>query len=334
MTARGRLVVFSAAERRHCEGLIASFLARHPAVELEFVAGISTALHERYLGGAVADLIWSSAMDQQMGLVLTGHAQPHGVAHGLPPRAAWRDLAVATTCEPLHTLSRDPDAPAGALAEVAALAAANLPLFRERVTLPDIEVNGLGFLAMLRARLEEPEFDRSLATLSACRPRVAGSAPALVASLAEGGALAMHLLGSYAERAVAADASLHIAPSASPAPAVSRIAFIPRRAENPGAGAAFLAHLLSPEGQVALGEAGLFPISAPLRRPVSPIPLDERFARLLDPDARRELLARWRAAVGRQATNEGEETSDEASPAAGEPARLRRPARAGPGTVG
>ncbi|WP_456299916.1 hypothetical protein, partial [Falsiroseomonas oryzae] len=124
--ARGRLTLFSAAERRYCEPLLAGFAAAHPEVELDFVFGVSTALHRRYLdevaaGGPTADLLWSSAMDLQMELVLSGHAQPHGIAHGLPPQAAHRDLALATTAEPLATLLRAGPAPAGTPAEIAAL---------------------------------------------------------------------------------------------------------------------------------------------------------------------------------------------------------------------
>ena len=64
-------------------------------------------------------------MDQQMSLVMAGHAQPHGVRHSLPPSATYRDLAVATTCEPLFTLCRDPSSPAGTPAEIAALITAD-----------------------------------------------------------------------------------------------------------------------------------------------------------------------------------------------------------------
>jgi iron(III) transport system substrate-binding protein len=312
VTARGRLTVYSAAERQYCAALIEGFERRHAEVELDFVFGISTALQARYLaehaaGGATADLVWSSAMDQQMGLVLAGHAQPHGLSPALPPGAAYRDLAIATTCEPLHSLSRGTaGAPAGTPAEVADLIEADTEGYRDRIALPDIEANGLGFLAMLRASQEDPAFGHFLAALSACRPRAFGSAPALVAAVAGGGArLALHVLGSYASRAAAADPALHLAPSAAPALAVSRIAFIPLRAANPSAGAAFLAHLLSPEGQAALGAGGFFPITQPPPVPLAPIPIDDGFARLLDPAARAALLARWRAALGRGAAPHG-----------------------------
>ncbi|WP_372624121.1 substrate-binding domain-containing protein [Falsiroseomonas sp.] len=308
--ARGRLTLLSAAEERYCAPLLEAFRAMHPEIELDFVFGISTALHQRYLaehaaGGPTADLIWSSAMDLQMALVLEGHARPHGITHALPPTAAYRDLALATTSEPLATLIRAPEAPAGTPAELAALLSGQAARVHGRIVVPDIEANGLGFLAMLRWSLEEPDFDAFLEALSGCSPRSAGSAVALVKAMEGGADLALHVLGAYAGRAIAADPTLRIAPSAAPAPAVARIAFIPRRAANPEAAAAFLAFLVSPTGQAALGTAGLFPITAPSAQPLSPIPIDTGFERLLDEAAREALLARWRRAVGRTTTTTG-----------------------------
>jgi iron(III) transport system substrate-binding protein len=306
----GRLTLLSAAEERYCLPLLDGFRAQYPDVRVEFVFGISTALHERYLaehaaGGATADLVWSSAMDLQMALVLDGHAQPHGLAHGLPSTAAYRDLALATTSEPLVTLIRQPAAPAGMPTELARLLQDEAGRLRGRVAVLDIEANGLGFLAMLRWRLEEAAFDAFLDALARCAPRLAGSAVALLKAVEQGADLALHVLGAYAARAVATDPTLCIAPSTAPAPAVARIAFIPRRAANPEAAAAFLGYMVSPTGQAALGEAGLFPITAPSAQPVSPIRIDAGFERLLEEGTRAALLARWRRAVGRITTTPG-----------------------------
>ncbi|WP_158287771.1 substrate-binding domain-containing protein [Falsiroseomonas bella] len=303
--ARGRLTLLSAAERRYCEPLLASFAARHPAVELDFVFGISTSLHQRFLaelaaGDATADLIWSSAMDLQMGLVLQGEAQPHGVAHGLPHWAAYRDLALSTTAEPIVTLMRGPPAPAGTPGELAALLRAQAPRFRGQVVVPDIEANGLGFLSMLRWSLEAPEFGAMLDALAAVAPRPVGSIGQLAAAMEQGAGLGLHVLGAYAARAAAAHPDLSVAPSAAPPAAVARVAFIPRRAANPEAAAAFLAHLVSPEGQAALGAAGLYPLLGAAAQPVSSIALDQGFERLLDPANREAMLSSWREAVGRK----------------------------------
>jgi iron(III) transport system substrate-binding protein len=308
--AHGRLTLFSAAEQRYCAPLLEGFAKAEPDVEMDFVFAISTTLHQRYLqehaaGGPTADLFWSSAMDLQMALVLDGHAQPHGVRHDLPAGAVYRDLALATTSEPLVTLMRQPAGPAGTPAELAALLQGDPARFGGRVVVPDIEANGLGFLAMLRWSLEEPGFDAFLETLGQCQPHAVGSAVALLRGVEEGAELALHVLGAYAARAVAGDAKLCIAPSAAPAPAVARVAFIPRRAANPEAAAAFLAFLVSQPGQAALGEAGLFPVNAPSTLPLSPIPINHGFERLLDEQARAALLDRWRRALGRTTTSNG-----------------------------
>jgi iron(III) transport system substrate-binding protein len=298
---RQRLTILSAAERRYCEPLLRGFAQAHPSIEIDFVFGISTDLHRRFLtevasDGETADLFWSSAMDQQLGLVLEGHAQPHGVKHSLPPGAFFRDLAVATTCEPLFTLARDTSVLAGSPSEIASLIANDPKRFRGRIAVPDIETNGLGFLAMLWWALTDSKFDNFLEALASSEPRAVGSAPALVAAVSEGGELAIHLLGAYAARAVAADSALMIARSSVPSMGVARVAFIPRRAANPEAASAFLDYMLSLEGQAALGEAGLFPLDAPCMHPTAPIPLDEW---LLDQPLRDSLLTRWRAALGR-----------------------------------
>ncbi|MGK7870262.1 substrate-binding domain-containing protein [Falsiroseomonas sp. E2-1-a20] len=296
MTPRGRLTIFSAAERPYCEALLRGFAQRHPDVEVDFIFGISTALHDRYLadhaaGGATADLVWSSAMDQVMGLVLDGHAQQHGVAHGLPAMADWQGLALATTWEPVFSLARAA-CPAGTFGEIARHLHAN----PGPVAVPDIVANGLGFLALLRASLDDPDFEAGFAALAARRPQLCGSAHALVQAM-QTGVLAVHVLGAYALRAAAADPGLHVADSAAPAPAVARLAFIPRRAANPEAAAAFVAYMVAPEGQAALAEGGFWPVLAAPPRPIAPIALDAGFHRLLDPGRRTALVARWRAAL-------------------------------------
>ena len=298
---RERLTILSAAERRYCEPLLRGFAERRPAIEIDFVFGISTDLQQRFLadaasGGATADLFWSSAMDQQLGLVMNGHAQPHGLKRNLPSGTSFGDLALATTREPLFTLTRNGSMPAGTPGEIASLIANDTERFRQRIAVPDIEANGLGFLAMFWWSLTDPAFDDLMEALASCSPRAVGSAPALIAAMSEGAELALHLLGGYGTRAVAANPDLKIAPSSSPPMAVARVAFIPRRAANPEAASAFLDFMLSPEGQASIGEAGLYPLDASAADSVTPIPLDER---LVDQAPRATLLKRWRTALGR-----------------------------------
>jgi iron(III) transport system substrate-binding protein len=317
-----RLVVYSAAERKYCAGLLEGFAERHPGIEIEFRDGISVALHERYLERLAAnkpeaDILWSSAMDLQMGLVLRGEALPYRSpeARDLPERANYRDMAYATTVEPLLTLVNrdhfDVHLPAGSLAELTAALGSAPQRFRGRIASYDIERNGLGFLALLHESRRSADFDAFMHILALCRPKVFGSNPALVDEVASGrAALGYHVLASYALRAVHSNSSLAIAASSVPPLAVSRIAFISRRAPHPNAARLFLDYLLSRDGQQHLLEAGLYPIRT---RPspgvsskmdtIAPIRIDQDFGDLLDQQRRRALLHRWQAVVAGTATS-------------------------------
>jgi iron(III) transport system substrate-binding protein len=311
-----KVVVYSAAEKQYCGRLLAGFAERHPDVEVDFRFNISVALHRRYLdtlaaGTPEADVMWSSAMDLQMGIVLGGGALPHASAeaHALPAGAVCRDLAYATTAEPLMTLVHrerfDVRMPAGSIGEIAGALAADPARLRGRVACYDIEANGLGFLALLHESRRRAEFDRFLDALTVCRPQIYGSNPALVGALTGGdAAICWHVLASYALRAVRAHAPLALAISNAPRLAVSRVAFIPAGAPHPDAARLFLDYLLSQDGQERLREDGLFPIRedvgprAPAAEGAVPIRIDRDVGRLTDEALRRELLGRWRGAVG------------------------------------
>ena len=342
--AVNKLVVYSAAEKQHCTGLLEGFRERHPGIGVEFCDGISVALQERYLSGLArgrpeVDVFWSSAMDLQMGLVLEGHARPHrsAEAHALPQWAVYRDMAYATTLEPLVTLVNrnglDARTPAASVGELARLLGGDPAKFRDRVACYDIERNGLGFLALMHEVARGRDFDAFLNALSAVKPAVFGSAAALVEAVASGNALlASHVLGSYALRALRSNPSLAIAASQAPLLAVSRIAFICRDAPHPEAAGLFLDFLISSEGQRHLFEAGLFPVRRASGKPqadathpanpgtkpgtnpgtnpgtdpwadilaaasLAPIRIDDGLADLLRDAPRRELLLRWKAAV-------------------------------------
>jgi len=311
-----RLVLYSAAEQQYCTGLLRGFAARHPGIEVEFVFGISPALRELYLADISAgrpgpDVFWSSGMDLQLQLVREGHAQPHPSpeAAAMPEGSVWRNQAFATTLEPLVTLVHrdhfDVQQPAQSLAELAAVFRRDAGRLHGRVAACDIERNGIGFLALLHESRDAAVFEAFMQGFAGCEPRLHGAAPMLVDDVASGrAALACHVLGSYAERAVRANPSLAIAASAVPALAFSRIAFIPRRAPHPHAARLFLDYLISCDGQQHLGEAGLYPMRAdtrpagfPVARELAPIRIDSTFGFLLDEGNRARLLSRWRALI-------------------------------------
>lgn len=313
--ADDRLVVYSAAEEKYCEALLDGFRRREPGIEVDFRFGISVDLHRRYCaetqaGKPQADVVWSSAMDLQMSLARAGDALPHASAEAaaLPRSAIYRDLAYATTAEPLLTLVNrerfDARIPAGSLDEITRALTADIDRFRGRIAGYDIERNGLGFLALLHESQCESEFGGFLDAVRECEQRSFGSNPPLVEEVASGrAALAYHVLASYALRAVRVNPAVAIGVSQAPPLAVSRIVFISKHAPHPRAAGCFVDYLLSLEGQRALLEAGLFPIHPELAgrsghgRTLRTMRIDDGFDRLLDDKRRREVLDRWRAAM-------------------------------------
>jgi len=312
----GRVVVFSAAFRPFCEPLLAGFAAQHPGIEVEFVDGISGTLHQRYLDALVGgrgevDVLWSSAMDLQMDLAQSGHAQacPGAAGAGFPAWANYRDMAFATTLEPLVTLINrdllDANTPAGSLAEITAVLHAAPQGLRGKLASYDIANNGLGFLALLHESADEGVFDAFMRALAVARPRMYGSNPPLVDEVAGGrAALAYHVLGAFALRALRAHATLAVAPTAMAQTAVSRIAFVPVSAPHPLAARKFLDYLLSESGQARLGESELFPLRAAGNIPAQlgraervPIAIDKGFDAFLDTARRDRLAERWQAVV-------------------------------------
>jgi iron(III) transport system substrate-binding protein len=311
--ADARVVVYSAAERRYCTGLLARFSELHPRVEVELHDGISSALHRRYLersaaGQPHADVLWSSAMDLQMELVHAGRAAAYRSAHrdDLPGWAVYRDCAYATTLEPLVAVV-DRSTVGGAqlagasLAEVTALLRDQAGRPERRVACVDIESNGLGFLALVRESLDARRFGDFLNALASCRPLVCDSQRALVHALEGGDAsIALHVLGAYAARAIARNPALALAGEDRGALAVSRVALVCADAPHHDAAKLFVDFLLSAGGQQALDEDGLFSLRAARQewrwRPIS---LADGLPEVLDTRRRQAVLRAWRRAVQR-----------------------------------
>lgn len=301
------LVVYSAAEEKYCAGLLDAFRAAHPHIDVRFEFGISVALQRRYLaalesGTPDADIVWSSAMDLQLGLVHAGHARTYRSpqADDLPAGSVFRDCAYATTLEPLATVVNmrhiDREQPIGSLGEITRAMRDNDRL-RDKLACFDIEHNGLGFLALMYESLHLPEFDAFMAMLAEFGARKCVSNPDMVTELESGrAAIGFHLLDSYARRAVQANVELAIARSSLAPLAISRIAFIPQSAPHPEAAQCFLDFMLSREGQRQLAQGGFRPLradphcEAPALRPIR---IDDGLAEIIEPGRRHAFLERW-----------------------------------------
>ncbi len=309
--AAGPLVVYSAAFRPFCAALLEGFSQAYPNIELNFVDGISTRLHQAYLqqqaqGLAVPDVIWSSAMDLQMDLVSKNHAQAHASEQvdQLENWANAQNLAFSTTLEPLVNLEQraafPSDSPGSSLIEISARMEKHAASLHGKVACFDIEKNGLSFLALLWASEPAESFRRFKAALAPLQAQLYDANPALIDALKTGKAvLGLNVLGSFAARALREDPLLKVSGGSTPRLGISRIALITREAANPSAAGLFIDYLLSDAGQLNMLKDELFPLRWP--QPINEFPpfsiqalaINQGFERFLDPQRRAKLLDAW-----------------------------------------
>lgn len=92
----GNLVIYSTTDVRIAKYLIGDFRVLYPKIEVAYHDLNSTELHHRFiaetrLGSDSADVVWSSAMDQQFNLVNLAYAQTYSSPESskLPTWAVW-----------------------------------------------------------------------------------------------------------------------------------------------------------------------------------------------------------------------------------------------------
>src|SRR5205814_9429593 len=100
--------IYSVTDLAAAAPLIKDFQKLHPGIHVDYRDMNSNDVYHRYLAETAAnepsaDVLWSSAMDQQAKLVNDGHAlayrSPEALA--LPAWAVWHDEAYGTTFEPI-----------------------------------------------------------------------------------------------------------------------------------------------------------------------------------------------------------------------------------------
>ncbi|MGT2489524.1 extracellular solute-binding protein [Cupriavidus basilensis] len=92
----------------------------YPRIDITYEDLNSTVLYHRFvaetqLGGESADVLWSSAMDQQAALVDSGYTMTYDSPEkaNFPEWASWKNQAFATTYEPIVVAYNKKLMPAG-----------------------------------------------------------------------------------------------------------------------------------------------------------------------------------------------------------------------------
>ncbi|HSW04904.1 MAG TPA: substrate-binding domain-containing protein, partial [Aquabacterium sp.] len=189
-----RVRVFSTTDQPVVQPLIDDFERRHAGTRVDYLQYGSIELVERFLadGGRSADVLWSSAMDQQIKLVNDGHAARHASAHAarLPRWAVWKQEAYGSTFEPVgwaynRQLLQPAEVPRSHAA-LTALLRADPPRFRGRVATYDIERAGLGFLIATHDAMASPRAWELVRALGECRAELHADTQGMLDSVAAG----------------------------------------------------------------------------------------------------------------------------------------------------
>lgn len=319
----GRVVVYAATDFRIAAPLIHDFEASYPGIQVDYRDMKATELYNRVLaekqrGDPGADVVWSSAMDQQIKLLNDGYALPYRSPEAgmLPPWAVWRDEAYGTTYEPVVIVYNKRRL---AAEDVPTSHAAFVRLLTEktarvdgRVTTYDIERSGVGFLLITQDSRANSAFWDLAAALGKAHARQSAESEAMLDAVAGGDQLlGYNVLGSYAMLRARTDPRLGIVLPADYTLVLSRIAFIARSAANPNAARLWLDYLLSQRGQAlsaqqaglgavrtdAQGELSVNGLRASLKDALRPIAVGPGLLTFLDQAKRSDFLRQWRQRV-------------------------------------
>lgn len=323
----GRLIIYSTTDENLVRPLLADFASLYPRVRLQYEDLTSTELHYRYvaetqLGAGSADVLWSSATDQQVLLVERGYALRYASpeATALPDWARMRDLAWATSFEPVAIAYDKRQLKAEQLprshADLTALLSGGAagPLQGKVVTY-DVERSGLGFLLATQDERVNPAYWDLVRGLGRAGLRFAATTGQMLQQIASGrSAIAYNVLGAYAAAQARRNADIGWVLPEDYTLALSRLQFISRHAVHPNAARLWIDYTLSARGQALLAQrGGLYAMRAEgsselnaaaltqqlgaRLRPIAPSP---DLTRALEPAAYRAFIDRWREAIGRR----------------------------------
>lgn len=322
--ASEELVIYSTLDNRLASTLIEVFQASYPNVAVRYEDLLASEIAARVIaetdaGQPSADLLFSSAMDLQLKLANDGYGQEVSVAmaRDWPAWAKWQDTAFALTFEPAVLVYHKPSFPDGPpqsrleLLDWLANAPASLT---GRVGTYDIEKSAVGYLFAARDAEHFPDIWSLLRAMGQAGLQTYPTSQAIIDRVADGRlVLGYNILGSYAADQARLAPDIGFVLLRDYTVVVSRVALVPRLAASPDLGQAFLAFLMSAEGQTLLSEQLRLPsvslevsgtgsgaaMQAALGDQLRPVPVSPGVLVYLDQAKRQRLLRLWREALGR-----------------------------------
>lgn len=259
------LLIYSTLDQRLATPLIAAFQAENPTTAVRYEDLLAADIAARVVaetdaGQTTADFVFSSAMDQQIKLANDGYAQPVAVpaARNWPRWANWQDTAYAMTFEPgvlVYHKPSFPDGPPRSRLDLIDWLRAAPSALQGRIGTYDIAQSAVGYLYLARDAEHFADIWTLVAAMGAAGLQTYPTSQDVIDRVADGRlVLGYNILGSYAAEQARLEPDLGFVLLRDFTVVVSRVALVPRAARAPDLGTAFLAFLMSRDGQTILSE--------------------------------------------------------------------------------
>ena len=322
----GKVIVYTPTDSAAGRPLVREFEALYPGVKVEYNDMNTTEIYNRVIaeaasGSVGADLVWSSAMDQQMKLVADGQAAAYDSpeAGSLPSWAVFRKQAYGTTFEPVGIVYNKRLLPAADVPQTHAdflkLIKGDPARFQGKVTTFDIEKSGSGFLFLTEDLRVQPQLTWDIVRgMAAQGVRLQSSSGTMMERISSGeNLIGYNMFLSYAHTRAKKDPAIGYVVPKDYALVLSRVAFVSKSAHNPNAARLFLDYLLSKRGQTTLaGASELYSIRADVEgettmaalmkqygSSLKPIAITSELTTYFDATKRLEFLKQWQQAIKR-----------------------------------
>lgn len=321
-TATSELVIYSTLDVRLAAPLVFAFQDGHPDVSVRYEDLLADKIADRVIsetvaGKPTADFVFSSAMDMQIKLANDGYAQAVSVAaaRDWPAWANWQDTAFALTFEPAVLVYHKPSFPDGPpqsrLELMKWLRHAPADMHGKTGTY-DIERSAVGYLFLARDAEHFPDVWSLLHTMAVAGLQTFPTSQDIIDRVVDGRlVLGYNILGSYAAEQARVAPDLGLVLLRDFTVVISRVALVPRAARSPELGTAFLAFLMSKDGQTVLSEKLRLPavslevsgansghaMQAALGNQLRPVSVSPGLLVYLDQAKRQQIFRLWRSAL-------------------------------------
>lgn len=273
--AERQVIVYANADTSEMAPVIVAFQRRYPGVTVRYTDLGSSEMYRRFVAEtrarkASADLVWSSAMDQQVKLINDGFAQAYASPEkpALPASAVWKNMGYGITAEPIayvYNKKAVPNPPRSHAALETMLRRDPRALMGKVATFDPARSN-TGYLYLTQDYAITRDTQSLVEAMAATRPVLATTTEPMLRGVAEGRlAIAYNVIGSYALERARRDPRIGVVFPQDYTIILSRIAFIAREARHPAGAKLFLDFLLSRQGQSLLARHSLWPVRTDIR---------------------------------------------------------------------